>query len=140
LFVMVFVSLLQTKTVVPKPEEKPAAPAATAKAEDLAPKGKVAVSAVFEFYGTPGNPSTPNGAYEMEGTFDQETRAIQLGGISWKKEVENFGMVPLRGFFDRDLNVFTGNIEYPGCKQFRMNRVGRSGALPISGTWKGVYV
>jgi hypothetical protein len=142
LFVMIFLSLLQTKNPPPpaetKVEQKVQAPTPPAP-----PKKKPLIyqtSAVFSFYATQRNPRLPSGSYSMNGSFDEKTGILQLGGSSWVNRPEGYDMVPLKGKIDLATNIFTGRIEFQGCLQFNLRKVSTgSSRTPISGKWEGIY-
>lgn len=147
LFVMIFVSLIQQKTtssvekVKPKKEVPPIAQEVPVKIEKPAPEAPKAfrVSAVFSFYGTPGNPNVPAGSYNMQGVFDERTRELNLGGVSWNQRPENYDMVPLTGKIEGTNTLFKGKVDSPGCRMFTLRRTSTLSNSPISGTWQGVY-
>ena len=138
LFVMIFVSLIQQKNITPvRPEEVP-----LEKTEAKVTAKKITtypVSAVFSFYSTPGNPSLPSGSYEMRGVFDEESRSLKLAGVSWIQRGPNYGMVPLTGSIESTNTLFTGKIDFDGCKLFTLKRIETINNQPISGKWQGVY-
>lgn len=154
LFVMIFVSLLQTKAPQAKNETKPdPKPVETAvaqsepKAEPIevvkepAPKPEpiiVPITAVFHFYATARSPGTPDGAYSMRGEYNRENGSLSLGGTSWIKRPAGYGMVPLKGVIGAG-ESFTGQIEDPGCAQFTLKRTERIGNSDIAGKWEGSY-
>ncbi len=138
LFVMIFLSLLQTKTPTPveaKPvEKKTQAPVV----EASKPKAQiVAVNAIFNFYPTQSNPSLPSGSYHMNGTFDEATGQLQLGGSSWIKRPANYDMVPLKGNIDKATNTFRGRIEFQGCLEFVLRK--ETADQSFRGSWSGTY-
>lgn len=167
LFVMIFVSLIQQKTVQPNSKPKPVAkkevkapgkiihiPKAKAKPKKVTkakPKTKAkpspvaktpktfGIDAIFHFHSTPGNPNLPSGKYNMYGSFDEKTRKLQLGGVGWIERPKNYDMVPLSGTIDKSNSFFTGRIEFATCKTFNLKRVQVFEESPISGVWKGVY-
>jgi hypothetical protein len=146
LFVMIFVSLMQTKTppspsATAAPEERPVPITEVSPKTEAAPRpqGKIAVTGMFHFHATSKNPQIPSGKYSMEGTFNHDTGHLQLGGIQWIKRPENYGMVPLKGKINSDKTIFTGTIEFPGCKEFKLVRTPHEGS-PIAGKWQGSYV
>lgn len=144
LFVMIFVSLLQTKAIPPKNEVKPL-PEVNKVASIPVPQtkqktGKIAVSAIFNFFGPTTNPGLPKGSYKMEGTYNQETGFLQLGGVEWIDRPTHYEMVPLKGKIDQDQKVFVGNIEFPDCREFKLKRNTQASGSPVAGNWEGVYV
>lgn len=138
LFVMIFLSLLQTKAPSapePKVEEKKIATPAPVEEK---PKPKIiAVSAIFNFYPTPQNPSIPAGSYHMNGSFDEASGELQLGGSSWIKRPQNYDMVPLKGNIDRNTNTFRGRIEFQGCLEFTLRK--ETADKSFRGSWSGSY-
>lgn len=144
LFMMVFISLAQSKQVPPKVEvtEKPKEEKVEVVQEKKSvpePQGRVAVAATFHFYGTSTNPGIPQGKYRMEGTFNYDTGSLHLGGSSWIDKPENYDMVPLSGIINHERSLFKGAIEFPNCNQFTLRKVSSTGATPVSGEWKGEY-
>lgn len=152
LFVMIFVSLLQTKA--PKAQEKPdPKPTPVAKVEPKPTPTKkeepkpvekprmASITAVFHFYGVAGSmPNFPSGKYRMSGVFDRKNSTIQLGGVGWLEKPAGYdiSMVPLSGAIDSNGN-FTGRIEDPDCQSFTLRKVS-SGAGDVGGVYKGSYV
>lgn len=140
LFVMIFVSLMQTKGTPPKAAESPKVEPKVEAPKEVAPTGKIAVSATFNFFAPASNPGLPEGSYAMEGTFNQDTGFLQLGGVEWLNRPANYEMVPLKGTIDSAREVFTGNIEFPDCREFTLKRISKGSGSPIAGKWKGSYV
>ncbi|MCE3014065.1 MAG: hypothetical protein LW878_13475 [Proteobacteria bacterium] len=138
LFVMIFLSLLQTKTPAPV-EAKPVEPETKAPvAEPAKPTPKIVpVSAIFNFYPTKSNPSLPSGSYHMNGSFDEGTGQLQLGGSGWIKRPENYDMVPLKGNIDKATNTFRGRIEFQGCLEFVLRK--ETADQSFRGSWSGTY-
>lgn len=148
LFVMIFVSLLQTKSAPTmaesKPEarpdqETPAKPEATPEPVKAEPK-IVPITAVFHFYATARSPEVPTGTYSMRGTYNKETGDLELGGTAWiNRPSKDYGMVPLTGSIGQN-EVFTGRIEYEHCDQFSLRRTQRISSSDIGGSWEGSYI
>jgi hypothetical protein len=148
LFVMVFLSLLQTKSTPPaaeaakvadspKVEEaKPEAP----KAEIKPVKKKIPITATFHFYATARNPEVPTGTYAVSGTFNRENGRLQLSGEQWIKRPEGYDMVPLTGRVAKDGKTLTGRIEFPDCKEFTLRKTSKGDGQEIAGKWEGSYV
>lgn len=142
LFVMVFASLLQTKATPAKTEPKPVEVTKTEEKKE-APKPvpqKHSISAVFNFYATSRSPSVPNGSYQMEGSFDEKTGVLNLNGSQWINRPAHYDMVPLRGKVNEGRSLFTGKIEFPGCREFTLKRIPKNGRSPLAGTWQGAYI
>ena len=161
LFVMIFVSLLQTKSTptqaeskkppaprpapVQKPVEKPVQKKVVAKKPAPAKPVVVAVNAVFHFYPSASSPNIPSGKYAMGGQFNSKTGELQLGGTSWisrpKGQAANIeiDMVPLSGVIDSSNRTFTGRIEFSNCREFNLYKVEEFSTTPISGKWEGTY-
>lgn len=146
LFVMIFVSLMQTKVVpsktepVPEPEKPVVAemPKATESAPVEQPR-RVPLSASFSFYPSVSSPGIPSGEFKMEGVFDERNGRLQLGGVSWVNRPQNYDMVPLVGAINQDRNLFTGKIEFPGCEEFTLRRTSVLSGSPLAGAWVGTY-
>lgn len=152
LFVMIFVSLIQQKDI-PDQVKKEIKKKGTITKVQISPKKEkkvikkttpvvlknYTVEAIFHFHPTSSNPSIPSGTYNMKGSFDEKTRTLHLGGISWVNRPENYDMVPLSGKIEATDSLFVGRIEFPGCKQFTLKKVQKIQGSPISGTWEGVY-
>lgn len=141
LFCMIFVSLLQTKVPV-KEEIKETAP----KKEEIkveAPKviedKPIPVTAIFHFYQTTKNPAVPTGTYAMNGSFDQKSKKIRLGGVSWINRPSHYDMVPLNGVISEDGFKLTGQIEFQDCQTFTLLRTSKISGSVIAGQWEGVY-
>ena len=142
LFVMIFLSLLQTKAPpAPAPEakaeeKKVEAPTPVPVKEKPAPK-IVAINAIFNFYPTTKNPTLPSGSYHMNGSFDESSGELKLGGSSWIKRPENYDMVPLKGSIDKATNTFRGRIEFQGCLEFILKK--EAADESYRGSWSGTY-
>lgn len=149
LFVMIFVSLIQSKEVPTQtqsePVPKPTAPVAEEKPEPApkpTPKKPVqySITATFHFYESPSNPGLPEGKYAMQGRYDRKTGELKLGGLGWLERPSGYDMVPLSGQIKEGSNIFRGRIEFQQCETFTLQRTQKTGETPISGTWKGQYV
>ena len=143
LFVMIFVSLMQQKTIKSKAttEEVKTPPPVAAKVKPKK-KGKFSpsaysISATFHFYKTASNQKIPDGKFLMQGSYKTKTGNLRLGGIAWIERPKNYEMIPLSGVI-KD-KKFIGKIEFIGCKTFTLNRVETFDSTPISGVWKGTY-
>lgn len=110
-------------------------PAPKAKAES-----KMPIRGEFNFYATEQNPKVPSGSYIMQGTFDLQSRALDLKGASWVKRPANYEMVPLKGKISEDGSKFIGRIQFEGCKEFTLVRISREGESLYGGKWEGGYV
>jgi len=152
LFVMIFVSLIQQKTVTQAPETKAppapvptvaaapsAAPTVAATVAPIATPTHYSVQAKFKFYATSENPSLPTGIYLMQGSYDLDSGKLQLGGLSWIQRPPNYDMVPLSGIINGNLETFVGRIEFQGCEKFTLQRTKKGIGSPISGEWSGTY-
>lgn len=143
LFVMIFVSLMQTKSASVTSEAAKNSPTETAPVvEDVqvsAPPSEVTVNAIFHFYATPRSSSIPSGMYAMRGVYDQATGELSLGGHKWLQRPEGYDMVPLSGTIDQESDTFTGAIEFQGCEEFNLYRSSSKQGSPIAGKWEGVY-
>jgi len=143
LFVMIFVSLLQQQnppTEAPKVTETKVVQEAKPSVKPVVKPLKIySVSAVFHFFPTASNPSLPTGTFEMQGRFDEKTRGLRLGGVRWLKRPENYGMVPLFGTIDKSDSLFSGRVDFVGCKQFTLRKTKSIKGNPISGKWEGEY-
>lgn len=136
LFVMIFISLLQTKTpAVQAVVEAPKPTEAT-----VAPPPVLEVTAIFHFFPTASNSQAATGTYAMGGRYDTETGDIQFGGISWIQRPTGYDMVPLVGKLSADELSFTGRVDFPQCEVFTLKRTSRKGVTAISGKWEGSYV
>lgn len=150
LFVMIFVSMIQQKEVVPSKEEKPVAkptpvekpiekPVTKVVEKPKPKKTKFSIRATFNFYGTKSNPKIPSGNYLMSGIYDDKTGKLELGGMAWIKRPPQYDMVPLSGVIDKASDLFKGRVEFIGCKEFTLQRKIKETTTPISGEWVGVY-
>lgn len=150
LFVMIFVSLIQQKEIVPKKAKPKKQKKTVAKVKVVAPKKvkpkpvpkapvKYSISATFNFYATNATPNIPNGKYLMQGTFDSKNGKLKLGGVGWIQRPKHYDMVPLSGVIDTKKDLFSGRIEFIGCKLFNLTRKIKGSKTPISGQWIGQY-
>lgn len=154
LFVMIFVSLIQSKQAPtpteaePKPDPAPvevAKPEPTKAEPAPAPKPEpkpveYSITATFHFYASQSNPGLPEGKYAMQGRYNRKTGSLQLGGLGWLERPKGYDMVPLSGEIKAGSDIFRGRIEFQQCETFTLQRTQKSGQTPISGTWKGQYV
>lgn len=154
LFVMIFVSLIQSKEAPKKPEPKTKAtktqaskpsPKAQTKTESKEVKKKAqpvqySITASFHFYAPQSNPGLPEGKYAMQGRYNRKTGELKLGGLGWLERPKGYDMVPLGGKIKAGSDIFRGRIEFQECEAFTLQRTQKSGQTPISGTWKGQYV
>lgn len=151
LFVMIFVSLIQSKEMPKEAQSEPApAPVQESKPKPVeqakpepAPKPKPAqysVTATFHFYESPSNPGLPEGKYAMQGSYNRKSGELKLGGLGWLERPSGYDMVPLSGEIKEGSDIFRGRIEFQQCETFTLQRTKKSGQTPISGTWKGQYV
>ena len=152
LFVMVFLSLVQQKEVIPskktpvaktkkvetKVEPKPK-PKKVVKTPPKPKKTFYTVRATFNFYATNSNPNVPNGKYLMQGSYDQKTGDLKLGGVAWIDRPAQYDMVPLSGNINKNEDTFTGRVEFIGCQKFTLTRKMDNQGSPIAGQWVGTY-
>lgn len=139
LFVMIFISLMQTK-IVPPVIEVPPVVVEEKKTEQAKPRPtKVPATAIFHFYAPASNPRVPTGTYAMEGTFDAKDGSLRLGGVSWINRPAGYDMVPLSGVISSDGATFTGRIEFQGCEVFTLRRTSQLSHSFIAGKWEGSY-
>lgn len=150
LFVMIFVSLIQQKTtpeMMKQIKKKPGTithiktkkKVKTKKVTKPTPALSYTIDATFHFHPTATNRNIPSGKYQMKGSFDEKTRKLQLGGVSWIDRPKNYDMVPLSGTIEKTGKVFMGRVEFPGCQQFTLKKSQSSGSKSISGVWEGIY-
>lgn len=136
LFVMIFVSLIQQKTVV-QPVDKPVVAKKTAPTKPV--QTQFDIKATFNFYGTKANPNLPSGKYIMTGRFNKKDGSLNLGGLAWIERPARYDMVPLSGKIDPKTGIFRGRVEAIGCKEFTLERKLKRSRTPISGEWVGSY-
>jgi hypothetical protein len=139
LFVMIFVSLIQQKEITRAPEKPAVKPITKVKPQPKPVKKNFSVQATFHFYGTKTNPNIPSGKYLMQGNYNTDSGKLQLGGIGWLERPANYDMVPLSGTIQSGSDIFTGRIEFIGCKKFTLERKVKKNNSPISGEWVGTY-
>ena len=150
LFVMIFVSLIQQKTITENVKPIKKIGKTTFIKTKVKPKKIIknptppvlksyTVEAIFYFHPTNSNPSIPSGTYNMKGSFDEKTRKLSLGGVSWVNRPKNYDMVPLSGNIEKGDSLFVGRVEFPGCKMFTLKKVQANSQSLISGTWEGIY-
>ena len=143
LFVMIFLSLIQQKQVVPVKKEQPKA----VKKEVVKPKAKPApkpvpkmidVKAVFSFYPTTKTRMNDvSGEYLMEGVFVTNSGKLTLYGVKPINLNPNIAMVPLNGKINADKTIYSGIVDSIGCDKFSLKRV--STGSGIRGKWVGKY-
>ncbi|HVY88573.1 MAG TPA: hypothetical protein VG942_06870 [Hyphomonadaceae bacterium] len=82
-----------------------------------------AITATFIFGPLPENPTVPNGAYQMRGTFDPATSRMKLSGIKWIKAPDGYIMVGLDGHLALTGEKITGVVpDLYGCTDFEVFR------------------
>ena len=151
LFIMIFISLLQSKDMPPIGEYmREAAPQAEQEVEVTtpaatptstpAPPREIRVQASFQFYATDSNPLIPPGSYIMEGSFERNSGELRLNGVRWTQRPDGYDMVPLTGKINAARTQFTGRIEFPGCEEFTLQRRVEGSGSPVAGEWMGSYV
>jgi hypothetical protein len=144
LFVMVFLSLLQTKTTPTAPEPAVAATPEVRPKEVKVPKPRPApvpapISAVFHFYATARNPDVPTGTFAMHGKYKDEAGELELYGVSWiNRPSENVDMVPLKGRVEG--KFLRGRVDHQGCAEFVLTRTSTNAGSSLAGKWEGRYV
>ncbi len=132
LFIMIFLSLLQTKQV--------AAPVTKVKSTAVKkPPVMRPTKAIFSFYAVTRNPKLPSGSYEMGGSFNRKTGELKLGGVSWINQPSAYEMIPLKGKINVDEMKLVGKIEFTGCKQFTLIKTSNMDSTDIKGEWTGEY-
>ena len=131
LFVMIFISLMQSKNV-PVTQKKE-----QTKVSKIAPNPIVSIGAVFKFYPTASNPSIPSGSYRMQGTYNNKTGELRLGGLQWIDRPAGYDMVPLSGVINLTRHEFSGSIEFQDCEKFILKRQGAGS--DYKGSWQGSY-
>ncbi len=134
LFIMIFLSLLQTKTPVTEVVQETSAPPSPPP-----PPQTIEVNAIFHFYPVSSNTEAQEGSFLMGGKYEKEEGEIRLGGVSWITRPEGYDMVPLMGQIDLQNNTLTGQIDFAGCEEFTLKRIEKLSGSPISGKWKGKY-
>lgn len=141
LFVMIFISLMQTKMMPPIIEVPPVVVKKEAKELEKTPSKptKISVNAIFHFSAPASNPRLPTGTYAMEGTYEAKDGTLRLGGVSWINRPQGYDMVPLSGEISDDGTTFTGRIEFQGCEVFTLRRTSQLSHSFIAGKWEGSY-
>jgi len=144
LFVMIFVSLIQQKNIPVKVKEQTqakATPKVETPTKKPTPKPRPVhhiVKATFTFSGSAMHGSV-GGSYMMHGSFNEKTRQLNLGGISWIQRPAGYDMVPLSGKIDETNSIFKGRVDAPNCQSFNLHRIEKVSGPPIAGKWKGTY-
>jgi hypothetical protein len=84
------------------------------------------VKAIFYFSAHPHNPSIPSGSFEMQGFYrrlDAGRAWLSLGGTRWINQPSGYEMVGLSGIIFLDEQRISGDVVYPGCKNFNLRRM-----------------
>lgn len=89
-----------------------------------------ALSAVFDFYPLPENPTLPAGRFSMSGTFDERSRVLTLRPGQWIVRPPPYMMVGMRAEIDLDRGVLSGTITDPACRSVRLTRLLPAGIAP----------
>ena len=147
LFIMIFISLLQTKEMPTATEREQETtqkvvekPTEIEEAKESTESPILQITAIFHFHSTPENPEVPTGTFAMQGEFNSTDGTLSLGGVSWINRPSGYDMIPLHGVISQDQRELTGRIEFPGCEEFTLRRTSLiSSSSPISGSWEGVY-
>jgi hypothetical protein len=140
LFVMVFLSLLQSKDI-PMPVVETTVPEVVVEKTPtpVVEPSPFSLTAIFHFYAVASNPTVESGTFAMAGTYDQQTGELYLGGVNWIQRPTDYDMVPLTGRIFGGEQEFTGRVDFPTCQVFSLRRTSTTGRTPISGVWEGVY-
>lgn len=138
LFIMIFISLIQSKErpLISQPQ---AQAEVTKEVQETKPVN-LPITAVFHFYATSQNPRIPTGTFAMEGTFNTDSRQLRLGGVSWINRPDGYDMIPLNGKIASSGMELTGRIEFHGCEEFTLRRTSQISNSAIAGKWEGKYV
>jgi len=140
LFIMIFVSLYQSKDISFSDQKTPPAqPQIQEPQKKTINQSPFALTAIFNFFPTSSNPHIPSGSYRMKGEFDPQSRVIALGGTGWIDKPAGYEMVPLKGKIHSSNDRFLGIIEFEGCEEFELRRAKHEGQSVISGEWSGKY-
>lgn len=151
LFIMIFISLIQSKQLpymvtLDTESTKMETPEVEVKETERPPPEPKpqpvveSITAIFHFYATSQNPDVPTGTYAMEGTFNNDTGELRLGGVSWINRPRGYDMVPLNGEIAPNAAELTGRIEFHGCEQFTLRRTSQISNSHIAGKWEGSYL
>lgn len=143
LFVMIFLSLIQQKQVVPtkktptKVVKKEVVKPAPKPVEKQIPK-MIDVKAVFSFYPTTKTKMNDvTGEYLMEGVYVTESGKLNLYGVKPINLNPNIAMVPLNGKINKEQTVYSGIVDSIGCEKFEVKKV--SSGSGLKGKWVGTY-
>ena len=142
LFLMVFLSLLQTQVpsgpTQQKVEEVLAETAPTKRLTSPEPakaprSPNEELRAQFEF-----RSGTTYGQFLMRGKFDPQKNSMKLVGIQWVERPPQYDMVPLEGTFNSDFRSFSGQIDSANCSQVQLQKKEGPSGGP-QGVWVGSY-
>src|SRR5262249_19044594 len=81
-----------------------------------------AVTARFEFFADPSNPSVPSGAYTMRGRFETKSRTLSLRQERWLEQPPGYIMVDLAGNVSADGRTLAGRMAHESCTTFSLTR------------------
>jgi hypothetical protein len=80
------------------------------------------VTALFHFYADASNPGVPEGCFEMNGSFNQSTRHIELRAGSWLLHPYGYVTVDLSGTMNG--GTMSGRVIGPGCATLELHPAG----------------
>ncbi|MFZ3019054.1 MAG: hypothetical protein WA056_11420 [Gallionella sp.] len=76
--------------------------------------------AIFEFL----TDKNIKGSFKMAGSFDKNSKTIELYGKDWIEQPGRFRVVDLKGVFGNNFSTLSGNIFTDGCSSFEVSRDG----------------
>ena len=84
--------------------------------------GTNSLDAIFAFYADDSNPDVPTGRYTMTGTFDPNSRAVDLDIGEWIEQPGGYVMVPLDGTLNEEGTTIDETVGNLGCTDFTVMR------------------
>jgi hypothetical protein len=90
----------------------------------LEPARSGGVSGVFTFFNRGRTAANAIGAFRVAGTFDPQTRALQLQPGEWVKPARGYTAVALSGTYDAEESSIKGTVAFAGCTTFEVMREG----------------
>jgi hypothetical protein len=89
--------------------------------------GPHGVTALFDFYAVPENPTVPAGRFKMAGFYDSNARTLTLHPREWLRQPPGYLTVGIRAHVDLEWGVMLGSVtgstsETYGCTWVRLRR------------------
>lgn len=88
----------------------------TLKINDISDDGSIS-NATFNFGPNKDNPNIPSGSYEMSGKLNRINNTIELNGVKWINQPNNYMMLDIHGEVDLKNHIINGYVTNSGTTQ-----------------------